>query len=316
MSNNIRISILAPLTPTVEQTPHGKPSVDWMREYWGARLTDVTPENPDLLALPEICDEFSFLSNDERLQYLEERGDTMLELFADHARKHSCYVTYPAVRELPDGTRRNSTQLLDRKGEVVAIYNKNHCVVEETTEAGILNGCNACIAETDFGRVGFAICFDLNFDPLRAQYAELSPDVLVFSSVYHGGLMQQTWAYMCQTHFIGAVAGLPSGIINPVGETIAHTTNYRDHVSSIVNLDCDVAHYDYNREKFAELRETHGAGVTIYDPGLLASVLITNQMNDTTIDQLLDTFGIERRRDYMKRATAFHTAPGHRETNG
>jgi hypothetical protein len=38
-------------------------------------------------------------------------------------------------------------------------------------------------------------------------------------------------------------------------------------------------------------------------------------MNDTTIDQLLDSFGIERRRDYMKRAIAFHTAPAHRETN-
>ncbi|MDP7398669.1 MAG: nitrilase-related carbon-nitrogen hydrolase [Lentisphaeria bacterium] len=316
MSNNIRISILAPLTPTVEQTPHGKPSVDWMRQYWRTRLADVTPEKPDLVALPEMCDEFSPLSNEVRLQYLDERGDTLLELFADHARRHSCYLTYPAVRELPDGTRRNSTQLLDRKGELVAIYNKNHCVVQETTEAGILNGCRACIAETDFGRVGFAICFDLNFDPLRLQYADLSPDVLVFSSVYHGGLMQQVWAYTCQTHFIGAVAGLPSGIINPIGETIAQTTNYRDHVSSIVNLDCTVAHYDCNWEKFAELRETHGAGVTIDDPGLLASVLITNHMNDTTIDQLVDTFGIERRRDYMKRALAFHTAPGHRETSG
>lgn len=302
--------------PTVEQVPHGKPSVDWMREHWHRRLSDVTPEKPDLLALPETCDEFCELSNDERLQYLEERGAIMLELFADHARKHSCYVTYPAVRELPDGTRRNSTQLLDRKGELVAIYNKNHCVIEETTEAGILNGCEPCIAETDFGRVGFAICFDLNFDPLRLQYAELKPDVLVFSSVYHGGLMQQTWAYMCQTHFIGAIAGLPSGIINPVGETIAHTTNYRDYVSSIVNLDCAVAHYDYNWERFAELRKTHGAEVTIHDPGLLASVLISNHMTDTSIDQLIETFGIERRRDYMKRALAFHAAPGHRETNG
>ena len=70
MSNNIRISILAPPIATVEQVPHGKSSVDWMHEHWRTRLSDVTPEKPDLLALPETCDEFCFLSNDERLQYL------------------------------------------------------------------------------------------------------------------------------------------------------------------------------------------------------------------------------------------------------
>jgi len=79
------------------------------------------------------------------------------------------------------------------------------------TESGILYGREAPVFDCDFGRVAFAICFDLNFDELRLKYVKAKPDLIVFSSVYHGGLMQAYWAYSCRAHFIGAVAELSRG---------------------------------------------------------------------------------------------------------
>ena len=41
------------------------------------------------------------------------------------AREHRCYITYAAVREMADGSWRNSLQMLDRNGDIAGIYDKN-----------------------------------------------------------------------------------------------------------------------------------------------------------------------------------------------
>jgi hypothetical protein len=178
-------------------------------------------------------------------------------------------------------------------------------MVEETTLAGILPGKEVPIIETDFGRLACAICFDLNFDELRLKVKALHPDLIVFSSAYHGGLMQPYWAYSCRAHFIGAIFGThPSSIISPIGETIAHNTNYFDFAVATVNLDCAVAHLDYNWDKFKAAKQKYGPGITITDPGCLGSVLITCQLEDRTIRDIVSEFGIELLDDYWERALA------------
>ena len=83
-----------------------------------------------------------------------------------------------------------------------------------------------------------AICFDLNFDELRLVYAKAKPDLIVFSSMFHGGIMQAYWVYSCRCHFVSAV-GFPairSEIRNPHGRVIASTTDHYDFVTATVNL--------------------------------------------------------------------------------
>ena len=80
---------------------------------------------------------------------------------------------------------------------------------------------DAPLIECDFGRVGSAICFDLNFSEIRQRYEQARPDLLIFPSMYHGGLMQAYWAYACRAHLVTAVCGLPSAILSPVGNELA-----------------------------------------------------------------------------------------------
>ena len=117
------------------------------------------------------------------------------------AREHKCYIAYSAARQVEDGSWRNSTQMIDRNGAIVGIYNKNHVVIEETTVSGILCGKEAPVFECDFGTVACVICFDLNFDELRLKYGAVQPDIILFSSMYHGGLMQQYWP-TAAVHFL------------------------------------------------------------------------------------------------------------------
>jgi hypothetical protein len=151
-----------------------------------------------------------------------------------------------------------------------------------------------------------AICFDLNFDELRLKYVKEKPDLIIFSSMYHGGVAQNIWAYTCRSWFVASVyRQTPSQIRNPMGEVVASSTNYFDYTVSRINLDCRLVHLDYNRDKLRALKEKYGPTVTISDPGELASVLVTSENDKVTVDQMIKEFGIELLDDYLDRARAF-----------
>jgi hypothetical protein len=312
MANRVRISTIG--ARALGGNPGtGQAAVDQMIEYWRGRLAQVLSDRPDLIVVPECCDRYPAQTQEEQWAYYRFRGDRIRDFFAQTARQHRCHVAYAAVREVAGGTWRNSVQVLGRDGEVRGIYNKNFPVICETTESGILAGAQAPLIECDFGRVGCAICFDLNFEEIRRRYVESRPDLLIFSSMYHGGIMQPYWAYACRAHLVTAVCGLPSAIYSPVGQLIAESTNYFDFVTATVNLDCRVAHLDGNWERLRAMKERHGTGVSVFDPGFVGSVLITSESPDRTSDELVQEFGIEVLDDYFTRSIAHRHAPGNME---
>ena len=161
----IVVSSLGPF-PLQLRPADNQQAVDTMISHWKRELEQVLPDRPDLIVLPEACDRYPAMNKEERLSYYRFRGDKIRDFFRDVARRNRCYIAYSAAREMPDGTWRNSTQLIDRNGEIAGIYNKNYPTVGETAEWGILAGKEAPVFRTDFCRVGMAIWFDLNVHEL------------------------------------------------------------------------------------------------------------------------------------------------------
>ncbi len=310
---HIRIATLGPRPLSVDGKADPQQIVGQMIAHWQREFSQVLPDRPDLIVVPEACDRPAGLSREQRLAYYRVRQDQVRDFFATVAAKNHCYIVYSAAREMEDGTWRNSSVLIDRQGELAGVYNKNHLVIEETTEAGILCGRDAPVFDCDFGRVAFAICFDLNFDELRLKYVQAKPDLIVFSSMYHGGLMQAYWAYSCRAHFVGAVAGLPCEIRNPLGETIGSSTNYFDYAVADVNLDCRLAHLDYNWSRLRDLKGKYGPRVRISDPGFLGCVLISSEDKGVCVDEMIGESQVELLDDYMARALAHRHTPGNTE---
>lgn len=268
--------------------------------FWDKELKQVLPDKPDLIVLPEFCD-FS----GEGDEYLRVRKNQVLDYFSSIAKKNHCYIAFGMKREESVNLWRNSCVVIDRDGGIAGIYNKNFPTIQEM-ESGI-KACNeAPVITCDFGRIAIAICYDLNFDELRMQYVKEKPDLIIFSSMYHGGIAQATWAYSCRSYFVGSVyRQTPSEIRNPMGEVIASSTNYFDFAVSRINLDCELVHLDYNWEKLTALKAKYGPSVTISDPGELASVLVTSEAGKITVEQMIREFDIEKLDDYLNRAREF-----------
>jgi len=303
MANYVKISSIGAAGLPYDGSEDWRALVDGMKAYWRGQFELVLPEKPDLIVVPEACDRYNGMNDQARAAYYAARGEQIRDLFAETARKNNCYVAYSAARPLPDGTWRNSTQILDRQGEIAGIYNKNHLVVTELVENGLC-GKEAPLIQCDFGTIGCAICFDLNFEQIRLAYVRQRPDLILFCSMYHGGLMQAYWAYSCRAHFVGCIHGLPNAIISPVGETIAQSTNYFRHVTAAVNLDCAVAHLDFNGPKFEAMRRKYGPKVRVHDPGHLGAVLVSSETEAFTVADLVAEFEIELLDAYWTRSLA------------
>jgi predicted amidohydrolase len=311
MSRFITVSSLGP--SVLRTKPYGQEAVNIMIDHWRNQIEKIIPDKPDLIVIPEVCDRFPAHSLEERKKYYQFRGNAIRDALREIARENTCYITYPAVRVMNDGTCRNSIQLIDRQGNIPFIYNKNYPVIRETEKEGILAGKNAVLFEADFGTLAFAICFDLNFHELLDKYSAMRPDVIIFSSMYHGGLMQNYWAYNCQAYFIGCTAELECTVINPAGTKVAASTNYLQYVTTRINLDYKVIHLDENREKLEKIKKKYGSKVKIFDPGYVGCVLMTSEMDTVTVDDIIKEFQVETWDEYYQRSLRHRYLPGNME---
>lgn len=300
----LKVSALGPMP--IQEIPPENEAVRLMKAHWERQLDQVLPDQPDLIVLHECSDRFPNMPMSVRLQYYHDHGPEILDFFRRKAVDNHCVIAYSAVRELSDGTRRNSTQLIGRDGKILAVYDKNYPMITETEIQKVLPGESETIAETEFGKVGFAICFDLNFTELLDRYAVRKPNLMLFCSMYHGGLMQSYWAYRCRSWFIGAVARTECTILNPLGCKVASSTNYSPFVSAEINTDYEVVHLDHNCDKLLKARKKYGSAITVFDPGHLGSVLVTSESPDITSAEVIDEFGIERLDHYFQRVMDFH----------
>ena len=278
-------------------------SVDDTISHWIKAMDERVSSEPDIIVLPEVSDIYEgVMSPESKRKWLSMRGDSVLNAFRDYAQKHHTYLVYPTYRSIGGDKFQNCSILIDREGDVVAIYNKVFPTIPEM-EFGIVPGSGPVIAETDFGRIGFAICFDLNFWELLEGYAKAKPDVIAFSGMYHGGPMQTIWAYRAKAFMLTATAGyLEKNIIAPDGEIRRQEYTYYDTIVEKINTNCTLVHLDYNRAKIMKTLEKYGRRIHMHCTSGLGSVLLTSVDESLPIAEVVRDMDLEPFADYYKRS--------------
>lgn len=244
---------------------------------------------PDLVVLPETLG---------RNAVEKVPGGPISRVLAGLARKHHTFITAP-LRQQVRGKVYNVLALLDRRGRVAGIYRKYIPVFPEF-DHGTCAGEGAMLIPTEFGPVGCAICFDLNFSELREQYKALAPKLLLFSSMYHGGLVQNWWALDLRAYFAGSVyRGAPCSIIDPQGTTLAESNNYEPWAAARINLDFEVIHLDRNQARYGEIHRKYGDQVRIVTAGKVGTSVLYSESEERSAADLVAEFGLMRLDDYF-----------------
>ena len=310
MARYVKISTIGCPLVSVDLSLSNGDARNFVEDYLMKQLRQVLPDRPDLILLPEMCDVPINYDLPRREEYIRERGDSNIGFFADIAKRHACNLAFCTYRYGAGPYTMNTLYILNRDGSVAGHYDKNHIVIPSEREQNVRCGTKAPIIGLDIGKVACAICFDLNFDDIRTHYKALKPELILFSSMYHGGLKQQFWAQSCQAYFVGAISNSwPSAIISPQGEIIARTTNYTNYVTATINLDYALAHLDYNFDKFTTLKVKYGPDVKLFDPGNIGYLMLTSESAEVGMPEMIREFGITEYGDYLNEALKAYALP-------
>lgn len=299
----ITVSIVGLPRPSV---PAAGASVESCVRYWTRGIDREIFKKPDLIVLPESVDCWQGMSRAQVRDWVVHiRGDGLLKAFQAYAKKHRSYLVFNSYRQRSDGRFANSTFALDRDGDVVAVYDKAYPTKWEIEcpHLTIVPGERPVAVDTDFGRLSFVTCFDLNFRDLMEAVASLKPDVVAFCSAYHGGFWQRAWALTCRSYFVGSTLGEKAkNVWGPSGEPIFLLDDYFKTGSVRINTNCEVCHLDYNWDALRRAEAKYGPRMTVRDPGSVGCVTLLSNDPALKAETLLKEFGIEPLDDYYARS--------------
>jgi predicted amidohydrolase len=165
-------------------------------------------------------------------------------------------------------------------------------------ERGVIPGAGPLVVDTEFGRVGFAICYDLNFPDLRLGYRDLHPDVILFGSAFRGGLQTQWWGYETRSYMISSCIDPRSVIVNPVGRVVAQTDAWARTLTHTINLDYEVVHFDYSNKRLDEARRRFGKAVE-FEWAEPEGVMLLTSHGSTSVRDLVGELGWQKVEDYF-----------------
>jgi predicted amidohydrolase len=193
----------------------------------------------DLIALPE-----SWPGHDP-----ESLDGPTVRLMSALAKRHGAYIVCPIDRW--DGKQRlNSAILLDRQGEIACVYDKVYPYWSEFDyETPVTVGAEAPVYATDFGRVGMAICFDVNFPEVWRRLADQGAELVIWPSAYSAGASLQAHAINHHYYIVTSTATRHCLVYDITGERLLNERS-SDLLVSRCTLDLDrgIYHQNFNME--------------------------------------------------------------------
>jgi predicted amidohydrolase len=303
MSRKIRVA-------TVAQRGSGGPTVADNRAAMARLAENALAERPDILCLPE-----TFLEQGVRFASLAEVAETLpgptTDAFATLARAQRCYIICP-LTVAQGGEYFNDAVLLDRQGQIVGVYSKVHPVVEgaafTSLEKGITPGTAAPVFDTDFGRIGMQICFDINWEAPWAALKAQGAEIVFWSSAYDGGRHLSAHAWNYHYYVVSAVKSRYARIIDVMGEVLAVTGAHDPVVTRTIDLDVGLFHCDFNATQLPLLRAKYGPDITLrlwHEEGLFT---LESNRPELSVAQLVDEFALDPLSDYLARNDALQAA--------
>ncbi len=200
-------------------------------------------QNTDILILPELwnvgwaCDKFigaaEELENSETINFL-----------ANFAKKYNTNILGGSFVNKINDKYFNTCPVINRKGELIATYNKNHLYsyYDDSEGTYITKGNNPVIVNIEGVKIGLTICYDIRFPEIYRAYRKAGADILVnmaawpLSRAIHWNSLTQARAVENQTYMVALTQTgiLPTGAKN-LGHSLIYdySGNILDEINSI-----------------------------------------------------------------------------------
>lgn len=205
-------------------------------------ISKVAKEGADLAILPEMfCCPYD---NAYFREYGEEEKGPAYRALSDAAKNNKIYLVGGSIPELDGNKVYNTSYVFDRNGNQIAKHRKMH-LFDIDIEGGqyfkesdvLSSGSAVTVFETEFCKIGLAICYDIRFPELSRLMVLEGAQVIIFPAAFnmttgpaHWELLFRSRALDNQVYAIGAAPARDyeasyhsygnSIVVSPWGEVI------------------------------------------------------------------------------------------------
>lgn len=196
------------------------------------------PTEVDLAVFPELC--VSGYDLNAAMEVATPIPGTVTDPLVKMASEQDVTIVV-GVPERDEDTLYNTLVYIDQEG-VQAIYRKQYLWGDES--GGFGKGTGPVTLETEFGKLGFLLCYDLNFPEAALAYGQANCDLLVVSAAWRESYLDN-WKILLQSRALDGTSyvvgsnhcgnqrgrrhGGHSLIADPCGEIVesagTHTSN-------------------------------------------------------------------------------------------
>lgn len=270
-------------------------------------LREVADYKPDFVCFTEVARELGIPDEEDAWDGEPIPGPTTERLGAVAA-EVGTHVVLGMQHRLKDETR-NAAVLLGRDGSVVGVYHKFQTTVHEMGR-GTFPGETVPVWDTDRGRVGMCVCFDLKFPEVGMMLARAGARIVFFPSMFNGGRRHQAWTLDYGVILVVSQSQ-ESSIVDMCGrrlawqgysEALVKSGALGPYAFAEVNTDCKAYHLDYNMNHLGDIeaRYKRGVRVSMFRPE--ATFVLESLMPDVTVEDIEQEFGLEPLWTYYDRS--------------
>jgi len=204
----------------IHHRPRNTKSVEENLSQFGEYLEEAGAAQPDIVCLPEGI---TLVGNNKTyLEVGEPVPGPTTQFLSTLAKKHRMYIV-AGILEKEGPVLYNTAVLLDRNGELAGKYRKVSLPREEI-EGGVTPGNDFPVFDTDFGRIGMMICWDVFF-PEPARMLALKGAEMIFMPIWGGNLtLSRARAIENQIYLVSSTYDMKSGVFDKTGELIIEGT--------------------------------------------------------------------------------------------
>lgn len=260
-------------------------------------LDAFTELQPDLICFPEVF----LLSGVDHHASSDELTQQTYHALSNQAKRLNSYII-ASVHEWKDGNKYVAAWLFDRDGKQAGRYLK-YCPTDyEMKRDGITPGHEVPVFDTDFGKIGIAICFDIGYPEIWRTLKAKGAELVVWPSAYDGGFPLEAHAWLNAYYVISSVRTNHSKVIDKTGRVLASTSKWTGWTTQTIDLDKEIFHIDHQYDKLLDIQSRLGSKVLI--ESFSQENIFTIESNDQAwpMARIKEEFKLETYKEYHQRS--------------
>ncbi len=216
----------------VKHRPPAGSETDKNLQGFARCIEQAAAQKADIVCLPEAITMVG--TGKSYLECAEPIPGPTTEFLGKLAHTHRMYIV-AGILERDGEIVYNTAALLDRAGGIVGKYRKV-CLPREEIEGGVSPGEEFPVFDTDFGRIGIMICWDVAF-PEPARQLMLQGAEAIFLPIWGGNTtLARARAIENQVYLVSSSYDMETGVFGLEGELIVEA----DATQSVVMVEVDL----------------------------------------------------------------------------